>query len=70
MKIICPNCGKVIDSKKGDQTSYCKHCTYKFNTVDGENLLIKKYKFLQNDAKKKLLMNLILKNHLKNIKNV
>lgn len=68
MKIICPNCGKVIDSKKSDQSSYCKHCTYKFNTVDGENLLIKKYKFLQNDAKKKLFNELNFEESFKEYK--
>lgn len=54
MKVICPNCGKVIDVKDDDVMSYCKHCSDKFNTQDAITATLKRYKFLQDDARKKL----------------
>lgn len=54
MKVICPNCKKIIDVKKDEKYGYCKHCSNQFVTSDALNLLVKQYKKINNYARTQL----------------
>ncbi len=58
MKVICPNCKEVIDVKQDEKYGYCKHCSNQFVTSDALNLLVKKYKQINNYAKTQLFTHL------------
>ncbi len=52
MKVMCPNCNKIVEviKEEGKDASFCNACGYSFNIEDARNLLIKTYKSIHKRA--------------------
>ena len=50
MKVICPNCGNLIECKESDDTVFCNQCGSSFPYNKGKELVDKKYKQIMGYA--------------------
>ncbi len=50
MKVICPNCGKLLEVSRDAQTCFCSECGSNFSQKTGIDELNKNYKSFQRDA--------------------
>lgn len=57
MKVICPNCGKVINTISNKDKVFCNKCGMTFFTNQGKELFDKRYKAVQKNAYNKVYIN-------------